>query len=71
MNNLYLKGFNHGYLLAKDLPKEFEKYMMIGNNESEYGKGFGDGAMLGQKERLQHELTATSKKKESGKGKEI
>lgn len=64
--SLYIKGFNHGYILAKELPKVFVQYMSIGYNESEYGQGFGDGAMLGQGKRITKEIEERKKNRNRG-----
>ncbi|NQZ76664.1 MAG: hypothetical protein HRT61_11255 [Ekhidna sp.] len=44
---LFMKGFNHGYLLAKEAPKEFKLYRSLGDQETEYGVGFKKGSELG------------------------
>lgn len=50
---LFLKGFNHGYTLSKELPDKWAIYSNIGDHGTEYGVGFKKGSELGQRIRLE------------------
>lgn len=58
---MYMKGFNHGYVMASDLAELYKSYSKIESYETEYSKGFKEGAHLARE---------IDKKKDQNKGKD-
>lgn len=64
---LYKKGFNNGYLLAKHEPELINKLM----KESNPGNEYFDGLRLGKKEYEREKMMAQLKEQQNSKGKNI
>jgi hypothetical protein len=60
---LYIKGFNSGYIMARHEP-ELLKKLVKATPETEYIKGMKDGQKEHEKEMLQQRMMQQSKEKD-------
>lgn len=66
----YLKGFNNGYVVAKEQPKKFDELMKSKNLDSQYFKGVKAGGREYLKEKFKDELQNVSERREHTRDKE-
>ena len=67
----YIKGFNHGYLLAIHEPELAAKIVSQKNDHNEYFKGFVSGKQEHDMEKLRSRLKTVSKENTPEKTKTI
>lgn len=60
---LFLKGYNHGYILALEKPEILKEYEAIAQFKTHYAFGFSEGSKHGQRQRI-------SQKMNRGKGRD-
>lgn len=53
---LFLKGYNHGYILAFEKPELLKEFEAITQFKTTYAVGFAEGAKHGQKKRINQNL---------------
>ena len=69
----YIKGFNHGYFLAKYKP-ELIKKIIITKNQNDYIKGLNDGEIIFKKSKMKsrfQELKNIHARKNREQGKDL
>lgn len=63
-SEMFMKGINHGYIMASEAPKMYAEHLNSFRGESPYIEGFKQG----KKVALEMELKVKTKKKNKGKG---
>jgi hypothetical protein len=66
-DNLFIRGFNNGYLLAKREPELAIKMIKSTTPNNEYLKGFTSGKQEFEMEKIRQKLKGTSDKKNPSK----
>lgn len=64
----YIKGFNNGYILAKEEPELFEQIMKTPNEDKEYFKGLKAGGKEFIKEKFKDQLQKDREELKLNKG---
>lgn len=66
----YLKGFNNGYIVAKEQPQAFNELMKSKNIDSQYFKGVKAGGREYLKDKFKEDLQRDRQQRERNRGRD-